>query len=164
MPEMTVAVARIDQLPEVLALLAEGGREMKARGEPQAWPDPFPAADVAPYIDLQCVYLASVAPHGTVGTFMLVDEDPAYWGARSHPSSHLHRMAVKREFAGQGFGRQILDWVTTRLTAQQIRILRLECLRSAARLRAYYESLGFRTVGDSEAHGLELTLYERHLG
>ena len=161
--ELRFTVASPKSMSEVTALLSEGGRFMKTCGEPQVWPDPFPSEWVLTHIDARCVYLASAGAHGTVATFMVVDRDPPFWGERSHPSLHIHRMAVRREMAGRGIGKQIVDWVASGARERGIGVLRLECLRGARRLRAYYESLGFELVGEANLDGLELSLYERHL-
>jgi GNAT superfamily N-acetyltransferase len=163
--ELSVLIRRAGSgdLESVRELLAEGGRYMVARGEPQVWPDPFPADRVAPYLERGCVFVAVSRSYGTLGTFLLVDEDPGYWGERSHPSAHLHRMAVRRAFAGRGVGRRMVEWAVRAAQGRGARVLRLECLRGAGSLRAYYESLGFRPIGDGEVEGLELALYERPL-
>lgn len=133
---------------------------MLAQGEPLVWPDPFPAEKVIPLLERGHVFVAITESGEAVGTFTLVDQDPAYWGERSHPSAHLHRMAVRRSFAGRGVGRQMVTWAVNTATVQGARILRLECLRGASALRAYYESLGFRSIGDGKVEDLELALYE----
>ncbi len=162
-PEVAIRRATADDLETVLELLAEGGREMVARGEPCVWPDPFPAEKVAPLLEAGGVYVGVVGAGGIVGTLTLVEQDPAYWGERSHPCAHLHRMAVRRSFGGRGVGRRMVEWAVREATARGARILRLECLRDASSLRTYYESLGFRRIGDAEVTGLDLALYERPL-
>ena len=158
-----VRLAGNEDLPEIRDLLAEGGRFIVAQGGKNAWPDPFPAERVTPLLDAQCVYVARSDRHGTVGTITIVDEDQPFWGDRPRPSAHLHRLAVRRSLAGQGIGRQMVEWAIHTVARQGIPRLRLECLFDAARLRAFYESLGFLLVGAVDDQGYHLALYEREV-
>lgn len=150
-------------LGEVLSLLAEGGRAMAARGEPQAWPAPFPADKVAPFLDAGCVYVAVADSGAIAGTFTLVDHDPSYWGKLAGTFAHLHRMAVRRSLGGRGIGGQMVSRAAELAIVQNSPALRLECLCEATRLRRYYESFGFVAIGNVEYSGLQLALYERSL-
>ncbi|MHB8437322.1 MAG: N-acetyltransferase [Acidimicrobiales bacterium] len=84
----------------------------------------------------------------------------------------LHRLAVRRRYAG--IGQATIEWAQQQVVAHRRAYLCLDCLSSNARLRRYYEDLGFHRVGEingpldhphSAAHGAwRATLYENMVG
>lgn len=152
--------ARRDDLKVVLEILSEGARRMAEEGEGHPWPEVFPAEEVRPFLEQGAVHLAEDGHGVAVGTFMLLWTDPTYWPTQPEPAGHLHRMAVRRSAARRGAGRAMAEVAVELTRAHGWTRLRLECLTSAVRLRAFYERLGYRPLGRVEARGFDLTLYE----
>ena len=46
-----------------------------------------------------------------VATFTLLLDDPKFWGERPPDAVYLHKLAVRRAYAGRGLGARIVDWV-----------------------------------------------------
>lgn len=81
-------------------------------------------------------------PAGTV-RFQL--EDKLFWpDIPHHDSAFIHRLAVRRRFAGGEISSALLLWSIARTQAMGRRYLRLDCEASRPRLRAIYERIGFR--------------------
>jgi ribosomal protein S18 acetylase RimI-like enzyme len=86
-----------------------------------------------------------------------------FWGelGGDRDSGYIHTMAVRRDFAGRGFGREILDW-TGDYFAEAGRVkTRLDCFENNLRLCRYYDESGFRTIGRREWQGEHLVMKER---
>ncbi|GII78223.1 hypothetical protein Sru01_32050 [Sphaerisporangium rufum] len=156
---LTLRNATPDDLPGVLALLAETAGWLNERGIRQ-WPaGGFPAARIEPLIaagDLYVLDDAAGAPDladaaGGVrvpAATVTVDEhaDPEFWRRGDHPELglYVHKLAVKRSLAGQGIGETLLDWAALRVAASGRRWLRLDCSKDNPGLQHYYRRLGFR--------------------
>lgn len=73
--------------------------------------------------------------------FQLADEE--YWGDVPHAdSAFVHRLAVKRKFAGKGIAQKLLDWAKIKAAAEGREFLRLDCINRET-LRRVYENYGF---------------------
>jgi GNAT superfamily N-acetyltransferase len=80
-------------------------------------------------------------PAGTV-KFQL--EDPQFWpDIPQHDSAFIHRLAVRRKFAGGTVSSALLRWAVERTRSLGRRYLRLDCEATRPRLRAVYERFGF---------------------
>jgi GNAT superfamily N-acetyltransferase len=80
-----------------------------------------------------------------VGTIKLQLEDPEIWpDVPAGESAFIHRLAVRRRFAGLGISTALLDWAVRRTTLLPRRYLRMDCHAGRPRLRAIYEHFGFQ--------------------
>ena len=73
-------------------------------------------------------------------------EDELFWPDLEHPaeSAFIHRLAVRRKFAGQGVSTALLQWAVDRARTLGKRYLRLDCDDERVRLKLVYERFGFR--------------------
>jgi ribosomal protein S18 acetylase RimI-like enzyme len=98
-----------------------------------------------------------------LGMYRLMNEDELYWGKQSQTAAYIHSLVVKKEFAGQKLGNQILQYIENQLLRQNIFLLRLDCVAENLALCAYYEKQGFVKVGEKQMpHSLN-NLYEKKL-
>jgi ribosomal protein S18 acetylase RimI-like enzyme len=155
-----VCTARPQDAPEVAAILSEAAAWLIERGINQ-WPNPYPLEEVAQSIDRGEVYLAIES--GPAATFTLQSEDLLFWGEQERDALYLHRLAVRRAFAGRGLGKTLVEWAAARARSSGRDFLRLDCLATEPRIRAYYESLGFTYVRDRDMSDWTAALYERRL-
>jgi GNAT superfamily N-acetyltransferase len=140
-------VAAPGQLGDVLSLLNEAAAWLRARGISQ-WPERFEPSWVDGAIGRGETWLVSV--DGTLsGTVTLDWSDPIWSDVGA--AAYLHRMAVRREAAG--LGAAILAWAADAARQHGNRALRLDCVASNDRLRAYYEAAGFAHRGDVTVAG-----------
>ena len=79
-------------------------------------------------------------------------------------SAFVHRLAVRRRFAGGGISSALLDWAVERARLLGRDYLRLDCEASRPRLRAFYERFGFRHHSDREVGPYYVSRYEYKVG
>lgn len=138
----------VDRMDEVLSVLDESAGWLGARGINQ-WPARFEAAWVEGAISRGETWLVT-AGDKVAGTVAMDWSDPL-WADVDGPAGYVHRMAVCRWAAG--LGARILDWAAAAGQQRGAASLRLDCVKSNLRLRAYYEAHGFVHRGDVTVGG-----------
>lgn len=144
--DLTFRQASREDLQQVVSVLSEAAKWAKSRGIERWWPVPFPEDWVRRGFERGEVVVLELGPR-LVGTFTLTRDDPIMWGEQPPIAGYVHRIAIRREFAGQGLGRQILDWAAAQVRSWGRSKLRLDCLATNESLVRYYLSQGFREVG-----------------
>jgi GNAT superfamily N-acetyltransferase len=77
----------------------------------------------------------------------LTDYDPAYWpNIPRGESLFLHKLAVRRSFAGKGLSKELIDFAINLANHYHIDAIRLNCNQHRGKLRALYENEGFHCV------------------
>jgi GNAT superfamily N-acetyltransferase len=100
----------------------------------------------------------------TVAVLRLLWSDPVFWGERDDGTAvYVHSLAVRRNLAGQGVGRQLLGWAESEARVNGRRLLRLDCALSNPALFRYYERAGFTPVGPRWVGEASVMLFEREL-
>jgi ribosomal protein S18 acetylase RimI-like enzyme len=91
-------------------------------------------------------------------------QDPWCWPGKTD-SGFIHRLAVRRQYAGQGHAEALLQWAAAACRTSGKAYLRLDCVANRDRLCAFYERCGFRRVGRAvrEPH-YDQALYELATG
>lgn len=86
----------------------------------------------------------------------LTDYDPTFWpNIQEGQSLYLHKVAVKRAFAGKGFTKELIDFAKSLARSHCINAIRLNCNQHRNKLRTVYENEGFICVE-------ERTFFENH--
>ena len=95
-------------------------------------------------------YVLFVAPTGQngppvpAGTFMLQWASPIYFpDVPPHTAGFIHKLAIRRAFAGQGLFQPILDFCRTECLRRGIHELQLETDATRPALMRFYERHGF---------------------
>jgi GNAT superfamily N-acetyltransferase len=127
----------------VADILAEATAWLGGKGIAQ-WPARFSGDFLLGHVRRGELYVATDAG-GVVGTVTLLWSDPPFWGDRDD-AGFVHRLAVRRSHAG--LGRKLLTWAEGQVAERGRPFVCLDTLSSNARLRRYYEDLGFRRVGE----------------
>ncbi|HEY5185319.1 MAG TPA: GNAT family N-acetyltransferase [Actinomycetes bacterium] len=83
---------------------------------------------------------------GVAAALRVLDLDP-FWGPDATAAVYVHGLMVHRAVAGRGVGHELLDWAGDRGRNRGAVVLRLDCVESNTRLRAYYRAHGFVEVG-----------------
>ncbi|HWB58851.1 MAG TPA: GNAT family N-acetyltransferase [Chthoniobacteraceae bacterium] len=151
------ATCIVDILREAALWLEGQGIPMWAEGEimPQRIID-----DVSRSVEGGTFYLAELDGE-SAGVFRLQLEDERFWpDVPAGESVFVHRLAVRRKFAGRGISTAILDWVAQRGREMGRKYLRLDCEASRPRLRAIYERFGFRHHSDRQVGPYYVARYE----
>lgn len=92
-------------------------------------------------------------------------EDRLFWPDLADPSDSvfIHRLAVRRAFAGQGASTALLQWAVERGRSLGRRYLRLDCDDERARLKALYERFGVRLHSQRQVGSYYVARYEYEL-
>jgi hypothetical protein len=147
-PAARFVLAAPGQAAEVLAVLDEAAAWLQGRGVGQ-WPPRFEQSWVEGAVERGETWLA-IAGERVSGTVTLDVSDPV-WDGVPGAALYIHRMAVRRSAAG--LGAVILGWAAGVARRQGRTALRLDCVASNGRLRAYYEKAGFAHCGDVTVAG-----------
>jgi len=148
----------------VVDILREAARWLETTGAPMWKGRELEPADIASEVGAGLFYLAECSgdPAGTV-KFQL--DDPVFWpDAPRKDAAYVHRLAVRRRYAGTGLSSAILGWAVERTRALGRRYLRLDCEASRPRLRAFYESFGFGYHSDRQVGPYFVSRYELAVG
>jgi GNAT superfamily N-acetyltransferase len=97
-------------------------------------------------------------PAGTI-KFQLSDLE--FWpDVPDHESAFIHRLAVRRRFAGGAVSAALLFWAVERTASLGRPYLRLDCEASRGRLRAVYERFGFQHHSNRQVGPYFVARYE----
>lgn len=95
------------------------------------------------------------------GTLRFQTEDLLIWPeADDEESAFIHKLAVRREFAGGEISRALLDWAAARAKLIGRKYLRLDCESARGRLRKVYEEFGFEHHSDKQVGPHHVARYE----
>jgi hypothetical protein len=136
------------QLDDVLTVLDEAAAWLQGRAVAQ-WPPRFEPSWVQGAIGRGEVWLVRVGE--TISATVTLDLADPVWDGVPGSALYVHRMAVRRQAAG--LGAVILTWAAAVARERDLEALRLDCVASNARLRAYYEAAGFAHRGDATVAG-----------
>lgn len=101
-----------------------------------------------------------------VATGTLQYADVEFWAERGQDglAGYIHGLAVARCASGKGVGSSLIRWAEARFVENEKFLARLDCMEANPRIRAYYESLGYVSVGRKQfPNGFVSTLYERRI-
>jgi GNAT superfamily N-acetyltransferase len=144
----------------VSSILCEAAAWLESRGTPMWRADELSASRIQEDVSGGFFFLAEQDgdPAGTV-KFQL--SDPEFWpDVPEDEAAFVHRLAVRRRFAGGAVSSALMAWAVQRTRASGRRFLRLDCEASRPRLRAVYESFGFRHHSDRQVGPYFVARYE----
>lgn len=152
--------ARNPDLDAILSILEEAARWLASRGIEQWGPGTFSRERLGDRIERGEMYLFRLNGR-PVGTMALQWSDEETWGDVPDDAGYVHGLAIRRDEAGKGLGRELLRWAEDRAAAAGKEYLRLDCRAESRALNAYYGRAGFGYRGRASVQGLEVCLYER---
>lgn len=89
-----------------------------------------------------------------VACMALTDYDPLHWPDIPEGNSlYLHKLAVKRAFAGKGFSKELIDFAKKQALLFHMNAVRLDCNQHRKKLRSVYENQGFVCVKEITLFG-----------
>ena len=146
--ETKFLVAGPDDVDDVLSVLDEAAAWLHARGVSQ-WPERFESSWVEDAIRRGETWLVQVG--GTISATVTLNWSDPVWSDVPGSAGYLHRIAVRRR--ASGLGAVIIAWAADIACQRGRKALRLDCVASNDRLRAYYEAAGFVHHGDVAVAG-----------
>jgi GNAT superfamily N-acetyltransferase len=159
---LNVRLAERRDIPVVADMLDEATAYVRTKGSDQ-WRVPFPHEELRERAARNELYVVDVDGE-PAATFTLLLEDRFFWGERPPDAVYLHKLAVRRAFAGRKLGERIVGWVVAEAAARGCDYVRLDCQRDLPGIRAYYERLGFELRGEkTKSPDRAWALYERRV-
>ena len=170
-----IGMAGSNELQIVAGVLDDASQRLLEMGIEQ-WPLPFPADRVLFPGSGATAYLAwdgAVA----AGTFTLQRRDavfwpeaveavggPEAWGSDGTRPVYVHRFATRTGY--RGLGARMLGEAESIAREWGANLMRLDCVSSDAKIRAYYEGFGYEFRGDIQPAHLTFPAarYEKRLG
>ncbi|WP_405870377.1 GNAT family N-acetyltransferase [Streptomyces sp. NBC_00005] len=149
-PPLTYRRATPADAPTLVRLRDSSALWQLARGIDQWQPGEKDETHFRTRMEQGEVWLAHAGPH-LAGAWELWWDDQAAWGPRPADAGYIHRLMTTPHTAPPGTGRELLARAESRILATGRPYARLDCLASNPRLRAYYESAGYRVVGEQPA-------------
>jgi len=160
-PSIRQATAR--DTDSVVAILREAARWVEASGRVMWRDSELVPARLAADVEAGLIYLAECGGEAA-GTVKFQLDDPLFWpDVPAGESAFVHRLAVRRRWAGTGVSHALLDWAVARADSLGKRWLRLDCEASRPRLRAFYENFGFKHHSDREVAPYFVSRYEMEI-
>jgi GNAT superfamily N-acetyltransferase len=105
-------------------------------------------------------FLATVGGE-VAGAIRFQLEDPLFWPDRPEgEAAFVHRLVVRRAFKGRGVATALLEWAVGHARARGRGLLRLDCDADRPKLRALYESCGFRLHSHRQVGPYYVSRYE----
>jgi len=141
---LTVRQAQPADAPVVEDMLVEAARWVDALGEIMWEEGELAPERIAAEIAAGQFFVAE-ADGEPAGAIRFQLEDRLFWpDLTDDDSAFVHRLVVRRRHKGQGVSSALLQWAFDRARSTGKRYLRLDCDASRVRLRALYETFGFR--------------------
>ena len=162
---MTITFRNYDY-QTALDILRETALRLKDEGR-QMWnPDTITEANIITDLTRHGTYVV-YADDTPAATFILQWEDPLYWPEfAAEVSGFLHKLAIRRAFAGQHLFVHILDFCKQECLKKDIHTLRLDTDFQRPKLMQFYEKHGFSQVKRKAIHefgqDFDCMLYEIH--
>lgn len=157
---ITISQALPPETESVSSILFEAAHWLRERGIPMWRGDELSPERIATDVAEGYFFLAKCG-HEAVGTIKFQLHDSLFWpDTPADEAAFVHRLAVRRAFAGGQLSALLLRWAAQRAISGGRRFLRLDCEVSRPRLRAVYERCGFRHYSDRQVGPYFVSRYE----
>lgn len=166
-PDVEIRVVGPQHAAQALLILREASQWLAGRGL-RPWSEyDLQRTDLPGQSAAGCLILG-FSSTGPAACMLLQRSDPHYWPrAREGSALYLHKLAVRRAYAGCGWGTRMIAWAKTETQARGIRRLRLDTLPDSPPAELYVAH-GFRFVsrtkhpdGDTDMWRMECLLSRR---
>jgi GNAT superfamily N-acetyltransferase len=157
---LSIRQATPQDIDVVSDILIEAAAWLEQSGMPLWRQDELQPNNISAEVRSGLFFLAECddEPAGTI-KFQL--EDTLFWpDVQQDESAFVHRLAIKRRFAGGEVSSALLLWAIARTGALGRRYLRLDYEASRPRLRALYERMGFRFHSNRQVGPYYVSRYE----
>ncbi len=156
----TIRPAAEGDIESVVGILQEAARWLETTGRPM-WRDNELIPDRLAEEVRAGLFIIAESQGEALGTVKLQLRDDLFWPDISQEESlFVHRLAVRRRFAGTGISVALLNCAAARGRALGRRFLRLDCEAARPKLRQFYERFGFRHHSDREVGPYFVSRYE----
>ena len=89
--------------------------------------------------------------------------DPFFWPQAKDDSGFIHKLSVRRRFAGTDVSSQMIEWAKEEARKRGKVYLRLDCAGDRPKLCSFYEGFGFHQTDRRMIGPFDIALYELRL-
>jgi GNAT superfamily N-acetyltransferase len=158
--KVSVRQATEADVETVSGILQEAASWLERRGIPLWRADELAASRIVQEVSAGLFQIAE-SDGQPAGTMKFQLEDPLFWSdVQRGESAFVHRLAVRRCFAGGAVSNALLQWAVQRTHSLGRKFLRLDCDAARPKLRAIYERFGFRYRSDRQVGPYLVARYE----
>ncbi len=151
--------ARPEDIPVVEDILLDAAAWMDRTGNPQWTREQVSWERLRQSYPIDAFRIAETEGQ-PAGCIALLAQDPLFWPELPENASlFLHKLAVKRVFAGQGVSDALLAYAQRESVRRGIGALRLDCRADRPKVRALYERHGFVCVRQALVFGVHATVF-----
>ena len=159
-PSIQIRQANNQDGAVVIDILREAARWLEQRGMPLWRTDELDPEQIATDVVKGLFYIAEASGEAA-GVMRFQEEDALFWPDAVHGEAmYIHRLAVRREYAGGVASTALLRWAVDRTRSLGRRYLRLDTDAGRPRLRGIYESFGFQHRDDRQVGPYFVSRYE----
>jgi GNAT superfamily N-acetyltransferase len=157
---ISVRQATLEDLATVTEILSEAALWLERQNMELWQPEHISSAVVRQNIESGLFYIA-ICEGVAAGVVIFQTEDSIFWpDIAQTDSAFLHRLAVRRRFAGGSVSTMLLRWAVERSRELGKHFLRLDCVADRPHLRAIYEKFGFQHHSDRQVGDYFVSRYE----
>jgi GNAT superfamily N-acetyltransferase len=157
---LSIRQAALQDIDVVSDVLREAAAWLEQSGMPLWRQDELQLNNISSDVRFGLFFLAECDGEAA-GTVRFQLEDKLFWpDVPQHDSTFIHRLAVRRRFAGGEISAALILWAIARTGALGRRYLRLDYEASRPRLRALYERMGFRFHSNRQVGPYYVSRYE----
>jgi GNAT superfamily N-acetyltransferase len=156
----TIRQAIPEDTNTIAEILCEAAHWLEQSGMRMWRDDELVPSRIAGDVDTGLFHVAECAGE-VAGVVKFQLEDELFWpDVPPMESAFVHRLAVRRHFAGGGISSALLNWAVEEARSHGRDYLRLDCEASRSKLRAVYERFGFRHHSDRQVGPYFVSRYE----
>jgi len=145
---------------KVAEILCEAARWLDESGMAMWRGDELSPSRIAAEVEAGLFFIAECDGEAA-GVVKFQLEDGVFWpDVPEGESAFVHRLAVRRQFAGGRISSALLSWAVDRARSLRKAYLRLDCEASRRKLRAVYERFGFVHHSDRQVGPYFVSRYE----
>ncbi len=165
-----------EQLPIVLEIYVEVARWLWDRGIHQWNPEEFTTEEFMPLATAGAIWLAwgrepagagertrSIQASDALATITLTWSDQAIWGPDDGDAGYIHKLAVRRAYAGKGLASRLLRHAEALIAARGRRCARLDCWAKNDALLRFYVAQGYQLRDRVAEESWEVARFERQV-
>ncbi len=157
--ELSIEQVGPEEASIAIEILQDAARWLISRNIPSWQPESLPAK-IIPAVARGEVFVLKQKQEA-LATISLQWSDEFYWGKQPDDAGYVHKLAVRRDFAGQKLGEYLLQWAEAQIQARGRPYVRLDCERDNPIINRYYQGAGFKLCGAKEASEFGVNLYEK---
>jgi GNAT superfamily N-acetyltransferase len=157
---ISVRQATLDDLSTVSEILSEAALWLDRKNMALWQQEHISSSAIHQDIEHGLFYIA-MCEGVAAGVVKFQTEDLVFWpDINQADSAFLHRLAVRRRFAGGSVSTQIFQWAIEYSKKIGKHFLRLDCVADRPRLRSIYEKFGFQHHSDLQVGAYFVARYE----